>query len=492
MVQKTAKNKKLGFTVWALSTVAGADKDVLRECPHSDRTYISLIGFMLLLAGAVLFAIAFGAVLASKIASTNDEKIYLGIICAAVALTVLAVDRAFIMADWFSYASQKPDGGLREPALSDRAKRFTAIITRILLSVAIAFVFSTLAETYLYRDDINKIIEENHLAENASIYAERDSYEAELDAEIEASRSSLSALDQAVSAATEAQLAAAQGEASDSVTVGNLREQIDDANLRIENLREQRDRERRRAREQSDLAQAEQYGDQGTSTTGQQLSGIAGCGPRCERASGNARAALAEVYRLSEEILQIENSRDADLEAIESAQANALAQRAAQIEISKDALVRAIADRDAEAELLNQLQANYEISLSSRTQFLEDQPGFVPKSEGLAARFQALHIVYDTYGITREVIALKLFIMMLEMAPFLIKVLASPRTFYAVELNRRIATASYESEIERLEKNSEFLAKDYEAFEKRRDWERRADTEDIANEAMRRAAGDYK
>ncbi|MFX3679924.1 MAG: hypothetical protein ACN6I5_01440 [Hyphomicrobiales bacterium] len=123
---------------------------------------------------------------------------------------------------------------------------------------------------------------------------------------------------------------------------------------------------------------------------------------------------------------------------------------------------------------------------------MENQPGFVPKSEGLAARFQALHTVYDTYGIFREVVALKLFIMMLEMAPFLIKVLASPRTFYAVELNRNIATASYESEIARLEKNSEFLAKDYDAFQKRRDWEKRADTEDLANAAMQRAAGDYK
>lgn len=484
--------KELGWITSAFATVAGADKDILRNCPASDRTYVALIGFMLLLAASVLFAIAYGAVVAAKIANSTNEAIYLGAICAAVALTVLAVDRAFIMADWFSYTSQKPDGGLREPTTSDRLKRLAAITTRVLLSIAIAFVFSTLAETYLYRDDINKIIEKNHLADNAEIYAARDEFERQLNDDIESSRFSLENLNQAVREATEAQLAASQGQLGESVAVGNLRQQIEGANQRMRDLVVRRDAERERARQQRDLAQQEQYGDQGTSSTGQLLSGVAGCGSRCERALENARAAEAAAEELSVEISQLETSRDDDLRAIELAQANAIAQRAEQIAIGDAALIQAIADRDVEEERLAGLLSSYQSSLADRTEFLENQPGFVPKSEGLAARFQALHTVYDTYGIFREVVALKLFIMMLEMAPFLIKVLASPRTFYAVELNRNIATASYESEIERLEKNSEFLAKDYEAFQKRRDWERRADTEDLANEAMQRAAGDYR
>ncbi|MFX3679922.1 MAG: DUF4407 domain-containing protein [Hyphomicrobiales bacterium] len=186
-----SSGKELGWITSAFATVAGADKDILRNCPASDRTYVALIGFMLLLAASVLFAIAYGAVVAAKIANNTNEAIYLGAICAAVALTVLAVDRAFIMADWFSYTSQKPDGSLREPTTSDRLKRLAAISTRVLLSIAIAFVFSTLAETYLYRDDINKIIEKNHLADNAEIYAARDEFERQLNDDIESSRFSL-------------------------------------------------------------------------------------------------------------------------------------------------------------------------------------------------------------------------------------------------------------------------------------------------------------
>ncbi|MFX3679923.1 MAG: hypothetical protein ACN6I5_01435 [Hyphomicrobiales bacterium] len=113
-----------------------------------------------------------------------------------------------------------------------------------------------------------------------------------------------------------------------------------------------RDAERERARQQRDLAQQEQYGDQGASSTGQLLSGVAGCGSRCERALENARAAEAAAEELSVEISQLETSRDDDLRAIELAQANAIAQRAEQIAIGDAALIQAIADRDAEEERL--------------------------------------------------------------------------------------------------------------------------------------------
>lgn len=483
------KKEKLGLTTNLLATVAGADKDILIKCPASDKAYISLIGFMLLLASGVLFAIAYGAVLSAKIGSSEFEILYLGIVCAAVALTVLAIDRAFIMADWFSYSSQKPEGGLLSPTSSDRSKRFSAITVRILLSVAIAFVFSTLAETYIYRDDINQIIEDRHIKTNSEIYAIRDEYTRQLDEEIVTSQKKLEELELAVRKATIDQLAISQADLEENIIVSNLRQQISENNARIQKLINLRDVELDKEKEQLNLAEQEQYGDKGETTTGKALSGVTGCGTNCNRAKDNALEAKNEATRLEEEIKKLESARDADLLNIKAAESSTIAQRADKIAISENTLSSAIEDRDNERVRLEKLQSNYQINLAQRTEFLEMQPGFIPKSEGLAARFQALHIVYDTYGIIREVIALKLFIIMLEMAPFLIKVLASPRTFYAVELNKKIAKLSYESESERLIRNTEFLENDYKAFQARKDWERRAKEDSLADKVYEKAKG---
>ncbi|WP_425088872.1 DUF4407 domain-containing protein [Stappia sp.] len=491
MMNEMVQQKKIGFLTDIFVSVAGADKDILIESPHADRNYIVLIGIMLLVSGSLLFIIGFGAVLASGVAVSTVELIYLGIICAFVALTVMMIDRAFIMADWFCYSSQTYEESLRTPSSFQKFRRIGAICLRILLSVAIAFVFSTLAETYLYHDELNKEIERRHLKANADIFAKLDYFEKVKDDELNAARENMQALEEAYQAAAKELQNVVKAPVVEDPTLSELKRQIADANTQIFQKREAREFALRDEQKFRDYADEERYGDTGQSITGRELTGRAGCGvgSKCQRALNDADDARQRSVRLQSEIDALVVERDADVDALVIAQNAALASKREVLASQEVALEEASAARDAEKERLERLEREFETTLTNRAEFLVNQPGFIPKSDGLAARFQALHDIYNTYGIYREAIALKVFIMMLEMAPFLVKILASPRTFYAIELNRRIANMSYYSEIDRLEKNAEFLQKDYEAFQARNDWERRAREDDFANEVFRNREG---
>ena len=200
MNETSGKPTNRRFLWW----VAGADNEVLAECPKGDRLFVSHLGIALCCAFLFVFLIS---AISINVAFPNLDTFAKGwsvIFAGLIGVTIFLIDRSFIISDWDWQASLRRDElakagweNLETPSPLSvstpsrafaRIRRSTAIAFRLVLSLAIGYSIASFLELVIYRDEIRTEIEAQHDSDNKSIYDRIGERESELAYEIKQAR----------------------------------------------------------------------------------------------------------------------------------------------------------------------------------------------------------------------------------------------------------------------------------------------------------------
>ncbi len=443
-------------TPW-LWWVAGADADVLRQCPKADQVFIQHLGLSLI--GAFLFVFAITSISVTiAFPALQGALLPLAIVFSLlVAGTVFLVDRLFIQADWDWQAEKQRRtlAGARWEAESGetrvhmaldwiawarwslrRVGRFFVISFRLLLSAAIGFTIASFLELVIYGDEIGPLIQRLHYEDNRQVYAEIDRRTEALDGEIAAARAERDRL-----AGSRATL---EAELSDLLlrpppVPSDTR--IADIDARIAATGVQLAEETQKSQRYAEDMIAERHG----TVLRDGNTGVAGSGPRFATAASLKALSDANIATLGASLRVLEQDKaDAlrDREAEYVAASRQVATRQGQLETEIAAVRTSLA---AAQERFDALETGRGGTIARFTEELQaNRADFVPFSAGVASQFRALRTLYAEYGSTFEKWMLKILIMLLELTPVLQKVFFSPSTLYAVKLDARRRSEAYD------------------------------------------------
>jgi hypothetical protein len=447
---------KIERTPW-LWWVAGADADVLRQCPRADQIFIQHLGLSLI--GAFLFVFAITSIsITIAFPVLQGPLLPLALVFSLlIASTVFMVDRLFIQADWDWQAEKQRRtlAGARWEAESvetrvhmaldwvasarwwlRRVGRFFVISFRILLSAAIGFTIASFLELVIYGDEIGPLMQRIHYEDNRAVYAEIDTRTADLDAEIAAARAErdrLAGLRSSLEAELSALLLQPPPVPSDT--------RIADIDTRIGAVEGRIAEEAAKSQRYAEDMIAERHG----TVLRDGNTGVAGSGPRFATASSLKSLSDAAIGSLRMELQELEQAKATalrDREAEYAAAAGQVAVRRERLETEIAAVRTSLA---AAQERFDALDAGRGAAIARFTTELQDnRADFVPFSAGVASQFRALRTLYAEYGSTFEKWMLKILIMLLELTPVLQKVFFSPSTLYAVKLDSRRRSEAYD------------------------------------------------
>jgi Domain of unknown function (DUF4407) len=449
--------------------IAGADADVLAECPRGDQIFVQHLGLSLIVAFLFVLVITSVSILvAFPDLSTNLVGMLLAPAFALlIASTVFLIDRLFIQSDWdWQAGSQKRELAraawekatleqkLLEKALnsdwriSQFLKRCFLIAFRVLLSAAIGLTIASFLELVIYKDEIKSLIQRLHYEENKNVYDEINARTALLDEEIQKVRSERNRL-LGLKASTETELNRLELQQppvpSDKAA--------SDLDAQLNELRAKIDREETKVRQYNEDMVAELRG----TLINPWNSGMVGLGPKYQTASDLKALSESAIARYRKDVDVLETQRQA-----------AVANRGAEIEDAtkklneqKNGLRAYLAEvagiLSQAQQRLTELETKRDPAILEFANGLKAKPSFIPISFGVASQFRALRTLYAEYGSTFEMYMIKLLIMLLEMTPVLQKWLMSPTTLYAARLDATKRFGAYESFEEELRRRQEHL-----------------------------------
>ncbi len=451
--------------------IAGADADVLAECPRGDQIFIQHLGLSLV--GAFAFVLIISAV-SILVAFPDLSKNLVSMILAPcfaflIAAMVFLIDRLFIQSDWDWQAGTQrrelaraawENASLKEKLvekalnsdwrITQALKRFLLITFRVGLSAAIGLTIASFLELVIYKDEIKTVVQRLHYEENKGIYNEINTRTAQLDEEIAKARSERNRL-LVPRASAEAELNRLEllppPLPSDKV--------VSDIDAQIAELRAKISQEEAKIKQYNEDMVAEVHG----SLINPWNTGIEGFGPRYQTAH--------DLKALSESAITHYRS---DVDALQTQKKHAVANRDAELEEAKRkvneqklglrAHIAEVAGSLSRAQVhLGELEAKREPAIEEFAATLKSKPNFIPISFGVASQFRALRTLYREYGSTFEMYMIKLLIMLLEMTPVLQKWLMSPTTLYATRLDAIKRAGAYELFEEELQMRQEHLRK---------------------------------
>lgn len=464
-VSSAPKRRRAPVLWW----IAGADADILAECPRADQIFVQHLGLSLV--GAFLFVLIITSVSIlvafPDLSSNLTGKLLAPAFALLIAAMVFLIDRLFIQSDWdWQVGTQKRELARAawetasvEEKLVDKAlhsdwriaqflKRCVLIAFRVFLSAAIGLTIASFLELVIYKDEIKTIIQKLHYQENKAIYDEINTRASLLDDEIGKARIERNRL-----------LMLRGGDEAELNRLELLPPPLpsdkaaSDIDAQIAELRSKILQEEAKIRQYNEDMIAELRG----TFINPWNSGIMGLGPKYQTAH--------DLKELSETTITGYRS---SIETLEAQKKRALANRDSELEkAQKDlnerkATLRAhitdVAGSLSQAQVhLTELENKREPALEEFTATLKSKPSFIPISFGVASQFRALRTLYREYGSTFEMYMIKLLIMLLEMTPVLQKWLMSPTTLYAARLDAVKRSGAYDHFEEELRMREEHL-----------------------------------
>ena len=443
-------------TPW-LWWVAGADANVLRQCPKADQIFIQHLGLSLLAAFLFVFAITSISITIAFPALQGPLLPLALLFSLLIAATVFMVDRLFIQADWDWQAEKQRRtlAGARWEAESVETKvhmaldwiawarwsmrrvgRFFVISFRILLSAAIGFTIASFLELVIYGDEIGPLMKRLHYEDNREVYSEIDRRTEILDGEISAARAERDRL-----AATRASLEAELSNLLLQPPPVPSDARIADIDTRIAATERRIGEETEKSQRYAEDMIAERLG----TVLRDGNTGVAGSGPEFATAASLKALSDANINALRATLAGLETDKADALQDRQSEYAagrEQVAARQRQLETEIAAVLTSLAGAQDRLETIESGRGD---TVAGFTRELQDnRADFVPFSAGVASQFRALRTLYAAYGSTFEKWMLKILIMLLELTPVLQKVFFSPTTLYAVKLDALRRTEAYD------------------------------------------------
>ena len=462
-----AAGRNAGRFLW---WVAGADRDILAGCPKGDQLFISHLGIALECAFLFVFFITSIAI---NVAFPHLSVFAAGwavLFAALIGTTIFLIDRSFIISDWDWQASVRRDELARAgwetldstaqftlPAPSHafaRVRRSTAIIFRLLLSVAIGYSIASFLELVIYKDEIRVEIEAKHYRDNKAIYDRIGERQHELAYEIDRARENRDRLQtEADKIESEVTQAVANPPKSPS------QQAVAEIDVRLAALQDVLRAEELKARTLDENIVAERFGTKLHDGN----TGIRGEGRHYQTNVELKRLSDATIAGLRADIARADADRGQALRQIQT--------EAAQTAAANDRFLAELKGRsDRLGKALSAAQAKYEGLVNGRgealaafTAELKTAANFVPISYGVASQFHALRALYAVYGNWAEFIMIKALIILLELTPIIMKVFLSPKTLYAVRLDAKRRESSYADLDAELALRQQHLRKKFDA-----------------------------
>ncbi|MCW5726225.1 DUF4407 domain-containing protein [Parvibaculum sp.] len=398
--------------------LAGVDHDRIRQMPFGDRQLAARIGIQLVFSATFLFVIF---VVGLSVGFGKDLGADLGtiLIAAIVACVVLGLDSQILQSDFH----QQGIDLARDRGLDDGAGRWARFrrpmsgALRLVLSVIIAFALVRFFELRLYADDIQRYLDAEHRAANASLVAkaegEYDHDLAQLGGRISAADDHLETLKFDLAKAR----ARALAPSSEELELARLTTQVDE-------LRSQKTA--------FDIEAARRDGDAINEKVGikekEGQSGIEGRGPLYRQATERAALARQESIRRANEIAELQTRID----AIRTKKPRPPSVDAASVESTLLKDIRETEQNRAEfvGERGDALQ-NRETRIASA---VRSHPDYVPLQAGFIGRATALEKIVATNDTAWWFsFWAKALIIVVEIAAVASKLFFSAPTLYAVK-----------------------------------------------------------
>jgi hypothetical protein len=174
--------------------IAGVDRQLMAQCPATDRMWAGQIGFSLCLSFLVVSGVSYYAL--SYIVAHTVLRAGIAIV---VALTIMMFDRALFQSDWFVQGAFWIDhGGTRDirAVLVRSAGQFVRVGARLTISLGLAWVIALFLELALFSDAISQKIERDRVATNRPVFDQIENYAAGLDRQIRERRAELTSAEQ--------------------------------------------------------------------------------------------------------------------------------------------------------------------------------------------------------------------------------------------------------------------------------------------------------
>jgi Domain of unknown function (DUF4407) len=455
--------KRRSFLWW----VAGADQQVLTECPRADQVFVQHLGISLI--GAFVFVFAITAISIEIAFPELSNSIFGTLLAFALAVLIAAmiflVDRLFIQSDWDWQATkqkrelalwkQRNSRGEASPVKlpelrwGRRASRFVSrvivISFRLLLSAAVGLTIASFLELVIYKNEIKSLIHHRDYEQNRSIYNQISQYTAQLDSEINEARRERNRL-----AILKARAEDEVSKVSLSAPPGRHIPSTVDIDRQIEVLQQKISEENASATRFGEVMMAELHGTKLFPGN----SGVPGAGARYNAAKALKDVSDTTISNYQARLAALEADKSRSLERGETEYENAVKRADGQKSALHQHLTEISATFAQAQNHLSKLEATRQPSINTFVNELKKKPGFVAISFGIANQFQALRTLYAKSGSTFEMVMIKILIVMIEMTPVLQKVFFSPPTLYAVKLDAARRQGEYDafSKEERLQR----------------------------------------
>lgn len=407
-----------GF-VSALCFVAGLDRNRLQRCSSSDRLMAVRTGLQLCFSGLFFFAVVVAAIFIGIGQDWLSDLIgvMLGVVIVGV---IILFDSNIIAGDMFDqgYALATGRGIGAQRTRFNHPMRLAKMLLRLCISYVFAVALTGYAEMRIYEPDINAALNQQYQTANATLFGnlatEYDSNLKRFEGDINDRSKRLSSL----RADLDALLKQETGQSVEQLQLKHLTDHLNDLVARKDAL------ERQQFRRETDR-NAEQFGVKETA----EQSGRKGEGPlwhfaqvEAQLAESTASALAARIGQVQQQIVTLQS----DLPAYE-------AQRKAHLEADLDSVSARIA---AEQSALTAETADQKRALADRGGWIQQtartRPGYVPLKTGLIARAETFFALENKPAVSASVWHTKLFIMVIDLAAVLSKLLFTPPSGYAL------------------------------------------------------------
>ena len=478
--------------------VAAMDEKILENCPPKDKIWATQIGYALMVTFVVIWGIAFysmtifhGADVTLDIENLSlefntsvigyAEYVMYATIAAVVALLIFFTDRAFYQSDWFMHMPYGVEVPFWKRLLS-LAGNTKNIGFRLLLSLFLAYGFSSFLELKFYESELLTFMQKKHFKENKQYYNDMHAYAGKLDDEMEKLSQKRETLKQKI-------LAVESGVTGDDAVLNRYKTQMHQLQTahqkaaedlasfyaakrkKLENVRRPIAKQMQQMQQAYDTLelkyQAEVGGLKEIELDGKVIraSGIPTEGRRAkfykkrmqqlQREMKHMAANLKKIDAQQQSLLQEEAEQKRTLERKYAHEAQQTAQEIAAYKKASRARLQANA-KQIRADLQKELErvtARLEDITQNKQQYILQHyrevmrsPAFVPFRDGPISRLMAMEKLKQEPGIGKEIayfsIMIKTLLVFFEIAPILSKLFFGPPTVYAAALQMQTKRAT--------------------------------------------------
>lgn len=409
-----------------LCFIAGVDREVIRQCPGSDRIWAVQLGMSLILSFAFVTSVTY-----FSLSYFLDGALVTAMAAMLVGLIVVLFDRALFQADWYDMgmlhdlSPQRSGSWLRAIPFG----RLARLAIRLGISLVIALTLSLLVEVALFGPTLVAHMSRENFRENAPFRAAIAAHEKAQAAEQERLRKLVADLDARISPLALSQVKAEVPAVSPAQTERDtLKAQANDLRSQIETI------EAENASLREDI-RAEETG----ATTLGKYTGRPGCKPGTN----------CDIYKFrlaeSERVLARKLDERAEVLAALAAAEARIAQSEDDARLHPEEIAAMQAQRDQAGVELATLIAGQDAAFETKRAQLAADGVFVPLRDDPVARVAALRQLKSDpkYGasLTALSLVIRIFVAFLELAPVIAKIFFSPPSAYALWLRENIAAS---------------------------------------------------